>query len=385
MRCRTGPRRHPLAVGLGAALVLAWGCDGAPSGDEGDAPAPWALDPAPLVSLGVVDGAPEEVFSRIADVALLSDGGVAVADGSTATLRVFGPGGAFQGTMGGRGEGPGEFTRPGRVVALGADTLLVYDSQAYRLTTFTRTGQLVATVPMLAADGAPEVYLGRDGEGGHILAAIRPGPRDPSVVTPDLMDVAYYDAQGRRTRVAGTFPGMRRMGSPVPFSPHFLGGSVEGTVFVTDGLASRLTALSSAGPSDVALVRDPGTWERDAAFLRLDSQMEPGPMKEMLDRVRDSGAWDSIPRYADLVPDPGGTIWLKRYDPGFDSHWVLRRRTGGAWDVVRPDGGYLATVSVPDGFRLMSVRGDRVAGVATDEMGVERVLVFRLTRGAGSG
>ena len=80
MRCRTGPRRHPLAVGLGAALVLAWGCDGAPSGDEGDAPAPWALDPAPLVSLGVVDGAPEEVFSRIADVTLLSDGGVAVAD-----------------------------------------------------------------------------------------------------------------------------------------------------------------------------------------------------------------------------------------------------------------------------------------------------------------
>ncbi len=76
-----------------------------------------------------------------------------------------------------------------------------------------------------------------------------------------------------------------------------------------------------------------------------------------------------------------GRLWLKLYAPSTDSHWLGRLRTGGTRLVVRTDGTPAARVPIPPGVRLMDVRGDRVAGVARDETGVERVEVFALRRG----
>jgi hypothetical protein len=51
-----------------------------------------------------------------------------------------------------------------------------------------------------------------------------------------------------------------------------------------------------------------------------------------------------------------------------------------AWRVFAPDGRWLATVAMPQRFRLEAVGRDRVAGVWRDEFDVERVRVHRLTR-----
>lgn len=107
----------------------------------------------------------------------------------------------------------------------------------------------------------------------------------------------------------------------------------------------------------------------DDTFVRQWGQAGDGP-----------GEFGWIPVISELLSDHRGRLWTKRYEPAIDSHWLLRQRTGGSWLVMEPGGDPVALVSMPDGFRLMDVRGDRVAGVSRDELGVERVEVRRLDR-----
>lgn len=53
------------------------------------------------------------------------------------------------------------------------------------------------------------------------------------------------------------------------------------------------------------------------------------------------------------------------------------------WDVFAADGFYLGRVDVPASFRIEEVGRGQALGVATDELGVERVQLYGLA-GLGS-
>ncbi len=367
-------------VGI-AAVSAIQGCSEPPASDLPLA-AGWELDPRPLVELGELDGSPPETFSRLADVGLLGDGGVVVADGASGTLRIFGPDGTFEREMGREGQGPGEFAFLGSLHVLAGDTLLVYDPVAYRLTTFSRSGELLGTLQMETGGGAPEAYLGRSTSGAHLVALIRPEPRDASRVTADVIEVRRYAPDGGSWVSLGVFPGMRRARSPVPLSPHFVGAVLGDTVFVTDGLLPSLTRFSTFDSSSVAVEAGPVELLPGEAWERLAGAVDDDALRERLGATRDGPTWDSIPRFSDLLPSRGGTLWLKEYDSARDSHWVLRQRTGGRWTVVSPGGRRIASVAMPDDFRLTAVGADRVAGISKDSLGLEHVRVYRVERPA---
>jgi hypothetical protein len=90
-------------------LCLLVACSEGPDGPVAG-PAAWSLGAMPRVSIGLVDGEAAYVLSGIRDVRLLPDGQVVVADGGSQTVRIYSDEGRFQDQMGGRGEGPGEFT-----------------------------------------------------------------------------------------------------------------------------------------------------------------------------------------------------------------------------------------------------------------------------------
>lgn len=50
------------------------------------------------------------------------------------------------------------------------------------------------------------------------------------------------------------------------------------------------------------------------------------------------------------------------------------------WDVFGRDGVWLGPVTMPARFRLMAVRGDRVAGLERSELDVEYVTVYAIRR-----
>lgn len=345
-----------------------------------DALAEWTVESQPLTTIGELEGDPAYIFSGIAAVRLLPDGRVLVADRASSTVRIFGLDGRFQLQAGRSGQGPGEFEYISDVFVLPPDTIAVYDSQAFRLTKILTDGHVAAAVSFHAPDGNPEVYLGQYADGSHGMAWIKQAPRDPSSIGADIMQIARFEADGRSATLLGTDLGMRRLRSPLPFSPHFLAVMVGDTVLHTDGVGGEVRATGPTGESLRTLRVATNAPDLDAATQSLAAALDSAGARRLEDIESNPGT-DTVPAISDLLTDDRGLLWLKRYEPATDSHWVLRRRTGGDWLVVRTDGATVATVSMPDGVRLMDVGDDRVAGVAEDSLGVERVQVFRLRRG----
>lgn len=120
-------QRRSVRVGTLACVLMAWACGDASEPGSDESAEQWTLDPSPTLEVGEVEGAPEEVFSRISAVELLGDGGVAVGNGASGTIRVFDADGVFESEFGGEGEGPGEFSYLGDVKVVGGDTILAYD------------------------------------------------------------------------------------------------------------------------------------------------------------------------------------------------------------------------------------------------------------------
>ena len=80
-----------------------------------------------------------------------------------------------------------------------------------------------------------------------------------------------------------------------------------------------------------------------------------------------------LPVYSRLLQDGENCVWAQRYPvPGGEEiHY----------DVVTPESGLVAEVTVPRGWNLRDILDSRLAAVITDDLGVQRVSVFSIDRG----
>jgi hypothetical protein len=333
-----------------------------------------------VVTIGRADGEAPYLLHRIQDVELLSDGHVVVADEGSQKVRVFDSSGVFVREMGGRGQGPGEFTYLWTLEAR-LDTIAAYDPDERRLTRFLLSGELLSTQRFESGDARPELYIGRYSTGDHVLGWIRrpPTPPDHTVVTPDIMEVGRFGADGRFEEVLGSWPGMRRLGSPVPFSGHFLPVLIGDTLFLTDGMNGAIHAIEPETTARTFHVDAP-VLSSAAALARLEGAILDTARLTQTRTILETPGTDSVPSFSEMFVDDQARVWLKTYDPATDSHHLMRPRTGGEWLAVDSSGRVLARLRVPDGFRPMGIRGERAYGVSRDELGVERVLVYALVR-----
>lgn len=380
----TTEERSYLWLAFGLVLVLA-GCGNHSPGAATLATLPeWKIDATPVVSIGEVAGDSSYIFAGIAAVRLLPDGQILVADRSSGTLRLYDGAGHFEHEMGRPGKGPGEFVYLSNAFLAPPDTILAYDAGSYRLTKFLMDGGLANTVTFHAPDGMPEIYLGTFGDGLYALAWISQGPRDLAGISADVMRVGRFRADGTMVGVVATDLGMRRLGSPrrvapVPFSPSFSAVMLGDTIFHTDGLAGRVEATGETGDSIRTFHVTGKVWTLQGAVQRLETVLDSANLRR-LDQLQGTAGLDTIPTISDMLRGEGDRLWLKTYDPATDN-FLVRVRTGGEWVVVETSGTPVARVAVPANVRLMEIRGNRVAGIATDTLGVERVQVFALHRG----
>jgi len=94
-----------------------------------------ALRLVEVVRLGSLDG-PHDAFGRVMDVALSGSGRILVADDQNVNVVVFDPNGRYVGTIGRKGQGPGEFIMPWKVVADADDSVFVWDASLARISVF---------------------------------------------------------------------------------------------------------------------------------------------------------------------------------------------------------------------------------------------------------
>ena len=132
------------------ALFLA--CD--PAEDSGEAPPEVAFDTClQLDKEFKLESEDEGLLGRPNDVNLDETGRIFVADQSGPDVRVYDADGRYERTIGGQGEGPGEFQRIGAMEVGAEDRLYVFDSRRWNFEEFTTGGEHVRTISMPTDEG----------------------------------------------------------------------------------------------------------------------------------------------------------------------------------------------------------------------------------------
>jgi hypothetical protein len=355
------------------------GAEGATPGGAG-----WNVSPGPLLRIGETEGEAPYLFERVAAVALLPGGGVAVADHGSREVRIYDASGRFLRGMGGPGQGPGELEHVDALLLLPPDTLAVYDGGQGRLSRFLTDGTLLSTVAFRADDGWPERLVGRFSDGSWAVARIsqaefRVGGSTP---LPDPMKVGRYGPDGASLGLLAEATGLVRLdGRVVPFSPALYGAVVRDTLYLTDGTTSGISVQPPDGGPGGRLsipVVPPDT--RTAWAALHDALAEAGAL-ERLEGTPDGTEEVPIPPVARMLVDDAGRLWLKHLEPSTDS-WLLGAGSeggpGGRWSVLATGGVEVAQVELPGGLVPMVIGEGRVAGVTRDALGVERVEVWGL-------
>jgi hypothetical protein len=323
------------------------------------------------------------VFSGIAGIQLLPDGGLLVLDGSSSTIRIFNADGSHRLSIGRSGQGPGEFRWLQHVALIEPDTIVAYDGEQYRVTRFLTDGTLLETTDLRPEQGRPELFVGMYSNGDVAVASLTPAQRDVDRVTADLMKIERFAADGSFVSEITSVEGMRRVGpGPVPFTPFPHAVLVRDSVAYTNGLRAEVLLFGNSASENRAIPVPAAVHDVEAAWGSLRTQMATQDNAERLRDFPDVAQTEGIPAVAEMLADSEERLWLKQFDPTTDSY-LLRRSPlfyGGHWTVVTLDGNVVADVTMPDGFAPVAVNETSVAGVHRDAVGVEQVWVLDLRK-----
>ncbi len=423
-RTRTGGPRGPLSrpfPGLTLLTLVAIGCsppgEVTPSSDlpggpelvaapgsrpevvENPAPAgPPQLRIAtePLLELPLPAPEGDETRSRLNGGVELSDGTLVVADAGRRELVWIAPDGEPLIRRSGVGTAPGSFRALTALVALGGDSVLVYDAQLRAGTPFGPDGE---PGQVLSLVGFPVELspVTRFADGSFLIGApsgtlpsAAPGPE--SVYRP-IVEYARIAPGGTDRRVLARGPGSEvgMLATPatetgfmhdprVPWPRTTLvAGRPDGWVTL-DTAGHDLwfwspdgTALAVARRPDTSL-RTAGPEERDAWMAGVENQA----VRRLLQQIWN--VWgetmpQTLPTASALLLDPEGRAWVREFtlDPALPERW----------NVFTPSGVWLGTVEAPEGIRVLAILHDRVAGVRTaPDTDDDRLVLHSLESGA---
>jgi hypothetical protein len=330
----------------------------------------------PVLVIGASGSSSEESLYQPQGVARLSDGRVAVADGGLGRSRVsvFSPEGRHLRTLGGTGDGPGEFRWATSLQAGPDDSLYAFDAQLQRLTVFSKDGQLARTVNfripagLVGSDGLIRVARLSDGvwvgRGMESVVSAAPGE-----IRRDTIAVGLLDGMLRDFRLLERVPGLMttrvadgRFGGP-PFTPTALEATWGRCVFVAAGETPSIAVYASDGRL-VTRFDGPGrprpvTQEHLDSLLQFRAEGAPESTKPRIRQwIEEAARPDELPYYNQMVVDEAGRLWLQEYEPPVGS--------GPSWYVLSQSGRWLGTATLPKRIRAFNVSG---AGVLLTRMG----------------
>jgi hypothetical protein len=370
--------------------------------------ASWRLASSPEVDIGSDRDSSPELF-RVEDVIGLGDN-YAVINAASSEVLLFDSDGRLVRRIGGRGEGPGEFSRLRSLYRCGGDTLVVND--VARVSYFDVQGNFVRTAPIAPpnADEFPRILgVASDCSTFVMSGNFTPGPaRGVTARRSSYVFRAGLDRTPRDT--IGSFPGQELVGTTVDGIDQFLylPWGVDG-VWAID--ADRYYFASSDQPEIRVYARRSGLtqivrWPAERAPVsaedrRLYEQKRlwllerfPG-IAQVVPPLASVGALPADkPLFRSIIVDDEHNLWVRRY-PDFiagrpdlyDRDVPLRYSpppgdVPEVYSVIDAAGRWLGEVDVPADFVVRGVYRNRVLGVWKDELDVEHVRVYRLLKEA---
>lgn len=359
-----------------------------------EAPTPWTLGAEPSVSIGVLDGAEPYLLSQVRTALRLGDGRIAVANDGTKEIRFYDAGGSHLRSVGGEGEGPGEFMSISAMMRMPGDSLGVWDYSTRRLTLLDPAGELGRSVRMEESEEVRIPFLQARLSDGSFLATaaviFMSGDNREGLVREPV--------QYMRFGADGTFLG------PVLSLPGSENLVISGDNFVRIQNApfARASRLDVGPDGIVAGATDRyelGFYDVDGTLRRLlrtehplrtvDADLREAYEQERLDAAEDEEARagvredfetlvypPSLPAFSAVEVDVTGHVWVQDYRPPGEDEGP------DTWLVYDPEGRIVGAVELPGGFTVFEIGEDYVLGRLTDELEVERILMYGLDRGA---
>lgn len=115
----------------------------------------WRVSSSPIMSIGLADGDDPYLLYDVTSLRVNSSGSLIVANAGARELRIFDADGVFVGTVGRRGQGPGEYQHLTGVELFAQDSLVVFDRDLRRLSIFSPSGQFLRSFVIEAPGDSP--------------------------------------------------------------------------------------------------------------------------------------------------------------------------------------------------------------------------------------
>jgi hypothetical protein len=348
----------------------------------------WIIDSNPLVDVGGAETDSVNQFFRIRSISALPGGGFLVANAGTSEIRIYDRVGSRVGSIGRHGAGPGEFRLLGWASVSAGDSIVAYDPQLQRVSVFGTNGGVPRTfsidVPSIRfpfarirlSDGsilvAPEevftpaatkgahrelLVLHRISGTGHLQGEFLKVPGDDKYVLPETGGVRV---------------------SPLGFGRSVVFSAGDSTLYVGGTDQYDIRGLTLAGTTRLILrvsrASRAVTANLIAAYTRRElSRIEGQHWQSFFRAMYDSMTYPAVmPQFSTLRVDDHERLWVRDYPLHPDSTPV--------WRVFDSAGAALGTVTMPAGFDVHSIAGNRVFGVWRDENDIEHVRVYALRR-----
>jgi len=342
----------------------------------------------PDLEIGTLDGPAEYTLSAVQDVAVADDGSLVVADEQLRELRVYDASGAYRTSLGGAGDGPGEFRGPPRIAGLGRDTVFAFERTAGRVTALGFDGEAYGDFTIAGSGGGRPQGVVRLDDGTYLVRTrwIAP-PTDDAVlhdfrIDQDSIVVEHLDASGALLDTVAVVPdvtSLRRISqradgafSVVQAEPPYSVSAFVGTdgmdvilahssVFelrraTADGAVSMLTRIlgrEDSTPMDEIRAREEAKLREEAAPDEVD------PLRR---RLYVESLPERLPAFRDVLVSREGDVWVAemRYDESAGRDWL----------VFTPAGELRGTVHTPPRTELHAATADYVIGSMLDELDV---------------
>ena len=358
-----------------------------------------ASEPDLVLGEGGAFEGPDYDFFRIRGVSQVQGGTLVVANNGSRELRFYGADGHFLRSVGGAGDGPGEFRNLFSHWIMAGDTIVVWDRAAGRLQHFGPDGAVVRSMLWRAETAAPFAGFAGSGEphavleDGRVVVVIQ-SPSGPTEVPkrPPLLVALHRIDEGGWDSVR-VLPGTEDVIRPqdgqfdYQFGAYTRAAGAGATMAVADVARFRVELFNPDGrPVSIlsaSVPEIPVTADVIEGQIEFDVDWFGALTAERLETQRRRFS----PRHAPFLPairdifvDADERIWVERYD--------VPARGPSRWEVFERDGTWIGRVEMPAGLVRsfvvwvapgFSVASGRLAGVWRDPAtGVESVRVYRL-------
>ena len=358
--------------------------------------ATWSLSDQPLAVIGAREDEPGHDFTEVVGAFRLNDERIVVGDRGSSEVRFFDEGGRHLRSVGGQGEGPGEFRIlvaldrvPGDTVVAGAWPLglrVWWDSRGEYIAN-TRSGQwgpgLVGGRTLADGTFLIDVYDG--GSYGNSLELWAATGEELTFRTEGVLLRTTRDGEpgdtiapviGEEWFRSGVTQGNRVLhASPYTYRTHlahtdehiFLGESHEGEVraYTFDG---RLVRVIRWEQEHTPVTSGDRRAFRSEVLADVNNPTRTPNFERWLSEVTYP---ESKPAFRGFETDRAGRLWVQA--------WTANEAVD-RWLVFERDGMLTATLAAPSSARLLDAGEDYVLVANRDELDVDTVQLFELLR-----